>query len=119
MLEALNRLHQVGYCHWDIKLDNVCYKNGTYNLIDFAYAQKLNPESSHEIKSFKGNSMFASIRKFQISATADPIDDFESLFYLVAFCIDGFYLPWLDAYINQGSIDEFIEMRLIKVKQNH
>lgn len=38
VLEALNTLHQVGYCHWDIKLDNVCYYNGTYNLIDFAYA---------------------------------------------------------------------------------
>jgi hypothetical protein len=44
--------------------------------------------------------MFASIRKFQIRETADPVDDIESLFYLMAFCIDGFYLPWLEAYIN-------------------
>ena len=64
VLEALNTLHQIGFCHWDIKLDNVCFIDGTYNLIDFAYAQKLNPENCHEIKSFKGNSMFASIRKF-------------------------------------------------------
>lgn len=38
VLEALQRLHQVGFCHWDIKLDNICYHEGRYYLIDFAFA---------------------------------------------------------------------------------
>jgi hypothetical protein len=44
---------------------------------------------------FKGNSMFASLRKYNICTKALPLDDIESLFYLIAFCLDGFYLPWL------------------------
>jgi hypothetical protein len=39
--------------------------------------------------------MFASIRKYKIHPFADPIDDIESLLYLLCFCLDEFYLPWL------------------------
>lgn len=39
--------------------------------------------------------MFASLRKYNICTKALPLDDIESLFYLIAFCLDGFYLPWL------------------------
>lgn len=38
VLDALNSLHKVGFCHWDLKLDNICYNKGSYFLIDFAYA---------------------------------------------------------------------------------
>ena len=41
VLSALNKLHQVGYCHWDLKLDNICIENGYYYLIDFALAQRI------------------------------------------------------------------------------
>jgi len=99
-------------------LDNICYDKGNYCLIDFAYAQRMEPEYSHKITQFKGNSMFASIRKFELCDNACPIDDIESLFYLIAFCIDGFYLPWLEAYINQedGETEQFINYRLKKAK---
>lgn len=63
--------------------------------------------------------MFASIRKFQINPKAAPIDDIESLFYLVAFCLDGFYLPWLQDYINQDSTEQFIYNRLKKASKSH
>jgi hypothetical protein len=63
--------------------------------------------------------MFASIRKFQINPRAAPIDDIESLFYLVAFCLDGFYLPWLQDYINQDSTEQFIYNRLKKASKSH
>lgn len=119
VLEALKNLHKVGFCHWDLKLDNICYDNGNYYLIDFAYAQRINPDSSHKITTFKGNSMFASIRKFQVCNKAAPIDDVESLFYLIAFCIDGFYLPWLEAYLNQESTDQFIRARMVKSRPHH
>jgi thiamine kinase-like enzyme len=83
----------VGFCHWDLKLDNICFDDGRYFLIDFAYAQRI--KRSYPITAFKGNSMFASIRKFRMNARAHPIDDIESLLYLLCFCFDGFYLPWL------------------------
>ena len=41
VLSALRKLHQVGYCHWDLKLDNICISNGYFYLIDFALAQRI------------------------------------------------------------------------------
>lgn len=38
VLSALRALHKVGYCHWDLKLDNICFKDGHFYLIDFALA---------------------------------------------------------------------------------
>jgi len=38
VLNALEKLHAVGFCHWDLKLDNICFKNGYYFLIDLAFA---------------------------------------------------------------------------------
>ena len=110
ILSALNKLHQVGYCHWDLKLDNICLVNGYYYLIDFALAQRISsPHQSNgsgngnsaqrKIKHFKGNSMFASLRKYKLHPYAAPIDDIESFLYLVCFCMDEFYLPWLNDYI--------------------
>ena len=108
MLSGLKKLHQVGYCHWDMKLDNICLINGFYYLIDFALAQRIMKPNSTEasyrkIRYFKGNSMFASIRKYKVHPYAAPIDDIESFLYLVCFCMDEFYLPWLNDYIKQTS----------------
>lgn len=38
VLNALEKLHTAGFCHWDLKLDNLCYDAGKYFLIDFAFA---------------------------------------------------------------------------------
>ena len=38
VFSALWKLHKAGFCHWDLKLDNICYKHGYYYLIDFAFA---------------------------------------------------------------------------------
>jgi len=103
VLSALGKLHEVGYCHWDLKLDNICVADGYYYLIDFALAQHiLQPTSKgtyRKIKHFKGNSMFASLRKYKMHPYATPLDDIESFLYLVCFCMDEFYLPWLNDYI--------------------
>ena len=57
VLSALGKLHEVGYCHWDLKLDNICVADGYYYLIDFALAQHiLQPTSKgtyRKIKHFK------------------------------------------------------------------
>lgn len=113
MLVGLKCLHDIGFCHWDLKLDNICYKEGYYYLIDFALAQRVQPSSSDKRKyGFKGNSMFASMRKLDMSEPAYPIDDIESLLYLVCFCYDEFYLPWLqDYYKNTNNMHQFIHLR--------
>jgi serine/threonine protein kinase len=103
ILNALKVLHECGFCHWDLKLDNICYKDGYYFLIDFALAQRVHNPYSHRRKTgcFKGNTMFASIHKYEMLTPAFPIDDIEALLYLVCFCFDEFYLPWLQDYLNQ------------------
>lgn len=115
--EALERLHAIGFCHWDLKLDNICYLDGQYHLIDFAFAQRIHRQSP--IKTFKGNSMFASVRKFAMNSRAAPLDDLESLLYLACFCLDGFYLPWLHDYISQQCTDHFILTRLQRARKCH
>jgi hypothetical protein len=94
-------LHKVGFCHWDLKLDNICFYKGRYFLIDFALAQRIDTKSAKEITSFKGNLIFASTRKIELCKKAAPIDDFESLFYLIAYCLDDFYLPWLPDFLKE------------------
>ena len=49
--------------------------------------------------------MFASMRKYNLHPYATPIDDIESFLYLVCFCMDEFYLPWLNDYIKQTSTE--------------
>ena len=51
--------------------------------------------------------MFASISKFLWSKVVEPSDDYEALLYLMAFCYNGFSLPWLGAY-NKCSKSQFI-----------
>ncbi len=63
--------------------------------------------------------MFASMRKFSMNPRAAPIDDIESLLYLVCFCFDGFYLPWLHDYINQLCTDHFILSRMQRARKCH
>jgi|SanBayMetagenome_1026888.scaffolds.fasta_scaffold41350_1 hypothetical protein len=56
--------------------------------------------------------MFASMRKFEMRCPAYPIDDIESLLYLICFCYDEFYLPWLQDYMSQQNMQHFIQLRL-------
>jgi len=55
--------------------------------------------------------MFASIRKMSCQKPA-PIDDYESLLYLIAFCLDDFNLPWLPDYIHHDKTVNFVNLRL-------
>ena len=38
IFDSLVCLHKVGFCHWDLKLDNICFFKDQYYLIDFAFA---------------------------------------------------------------------------------
>ena len=64
--------------------------------------------------------MFASIRKYKLYPLAGAIDDIESLAYLLCFCIDEFYLPWLPEYLKRpNNTEEFIQERLMKLTRHH
>jgi len=63
--------------------------------------------------------MFASMRKYKLHPYASPIDDVESFLYLICFCMDEFYLPWLNDYIKQTSTDQFITNRIRKHERHH
>jgi serine/threonine protein kinase len=91
VLSCLEKLHSLGFCHQDLKLENICFKNGQYTLIDFGCALRINHK---KVKSKKprGNTMFASIR--QLTGRVIPQDDVESLLYVLTYCMDNFQLPW-------------------------
>lgn len=101
IVKALEILHSVGFCHQDLKPDNITFnsKNRSYNLIDFGFAQRIGLKRYTTGFTFKGNSMFASVRKYRMTPNVLPIDDIESIFYLIAFFYLGFTLPWLQDYI--------------------
>jgi serine/threonine protein kinase len=61
ILKALNILHEIGYCHQDLKLENICYKNGAYYLIDFGCAIKIK-KGCETVSVPRGNSFFASVK---------------------------------------------------------
>jgi serine/threonine protein kinase len=111
ILTSLQKLHKVGFVHQDIKLDNICVKDGYYYLIDFGYAHRINPGQEKVMTKFKGNSMFASNRKFFNLSHMTPYDDIESLLYLLCYCLCGFWLPWLSDYFSQKTHSDFFMKR--------
>lgn len=98
LLSSFEKLHAAGFVHQDIKLDNICLKDGYYYLIDFGYAHRINPAHTQKKYGFKGNSMFASHRKFKDTVNMNAYDDIESLMYLICYCLNAFWLPWLNDY---------------------
>jgi len=112
VISSLEKLHAAGFVHQDIKLDNICWKDGFYYLIDFGYAHRINPPHTKAKRTFKGNSMFASHRKFHDVNCMNAYDDLESLLYLLCYCLCGFWLPWLHDYFNQTCATEFFLTRL-------
>ena len=70
ILPGLARLHDQGYSHGDLKLENICARtceNGSlkFTLIDFGMSQKIHSiRSTKDVpaKIFRGNLMFASDR---------------------------------------------------------
>lgn len=103
MFERLKQLHELGYVHNDIKLENVVVgfddPNRLY-LIDFGLAQCFNDEDGTHIKKeylskFSGNFLFASLNSCR-GYNKSRRDDMESVFYLLVYLLNHSYLPWND-----------------------
>ena len=94
-------MHEVGYVHNDLKLDNFLIGLNdpkVIYLIDFGISSKYhNPDGTHIKKlkygSFAGNFMFASLNSLS-KYTTSRRDDFQSLFYVMIFLLNKGTLPW-------------------------
>ena len=98
MTPALNKLHNLGYSHCDLKMENICARVDSQNklqftLIDFGVCSKLAQQQKiTDRKGFRGNFVFSSFDHL-VQGRANQIDDLTSLVY-VAFKFLFGYLPW-------------------------
>jgi serine/threonine protein kinase len=87
MTDRLESLHAIGYCHGDLKPQNILCTNQKNNnslyLIDYGLAQNfaINQEKKLE---FKGTPFFASNNQL-VRGKLGPKDDLESLIYVLIY----------------------------------
>ena len=87
VVKALERLHDSGYAHCDLKLENICCRvtrenKFKFTLIDLGVASSL-PSSGDpvEARNFRGNLKFATAEQI-VNKKADRIDDLFSVLYV-------------------------------------
>ncbi|CDW72575.1 UNKNOWN [Stylonychia lemnae] len=99
----LKNLHECGYIHRDIKLDNILLDQKETNksrnliLIDFGLSTKYTDVNGEHLAKtgeevFVGNQIFAS-RRAMLTKSQSRRDDLESMFYMLMFLLYG-ELPW-------------------------
>ena len=98
LIPALQKVHNMGFSHGDIKHENICVRTGSngklkFTLIDFGVSSALpNLGQNTENKRFRGNLNFASPEHIIIKR-ASRIDDLYSL-VCVAYKFVFLLLPW-------------------------
>lgn len=103
MLHQLKTMHDMGYVHNDLKLDNILIgakDPKTIYLIDFGLScSYLNADGQHVekeyIQKFSGNFIFASLNSCR-GYNKSRRDDMQSLIYVMVFMLNGGSLPWSD-----------------------
>lgn len=96
VLQILNKievLHDIGFVHGDLKLQNLCIKDGVIKLIDFGISTNIYEENGKHIreyctKNFRGNLRFASLATYHQNIKSRR-DDFESLLYILMFLLNN------------------------------
>lgn len=121
--KRLQVLHDIGFCHNDLKLDNILVGLNDPNiiyLIDFGIASKyIQADGSHiaylKYKKFSGNFMFASLNNLS-KLSESRRDDMQSLIYIMLYLLNNSRLPWSDFDKNprtkQMSLDDLLIERL-------
>ena len=124
-VERLRFLHELGFIHNDIKLENVLVGRDDpqdIHLIDYGLAtQYRDKNGQHIVKkklhSFRGNLLFASLNSCR-GFNQSRRDDIESAFYLLVYLLNGQKLPWStfpQKFANSSKfVLEFLQNRLQK-----
>ena len=102
-IKRIRILHEMGYVHNDLKLDNILigYKDPSLiYLIDFGLTCRyLNENQTHVEKiytqKFSGNFLFASLNSCR-GNNKSRRDDIQSLMYIMIYLLNKSYLPWGD-----------------------
>ncbi|CDW90420.1 ck1 family protein kinase [Stylonychia lemnae] len=106
MIEQVQSLHEVGFCHRDIKPHNILFKNtqiediqdySLIRLIDYGISKSyLTNDGWHILNEkqskFSGNLLFSSVFQMRFQGPSRR-DDLISIFYLMIMLKDK-YLPW-------------------------
>jgi casein kinase 1 len=99
-------MHELGYVHNDIKLDNILvgFKDPScMYLIDFGLTCKyLNEDGTHIkkefLRKFSGNFLFASLNSCR-GNNKSRRDDIQSCLYLMIYLLNNNTLPWSNFHI--------------------
>lgn len=87
MLSCIQQLHEIGYCHNDIKPDNFLLdERGKLYITDFGFTEQLYENGAHILikkqKQVKGTLRYVSLNVHK-GLTASRRDDLYSWFYVV------------------------------------
>ena len=126
ILLGLEIIHQSGYIHNDLKLENLMLQKRDRDgprvlIIDYGFTTEyLDQNANHipkdELEYFRGNLMFASLSALNFDRPSRK-DDLISVCYLALFLINGCELPCFKSYFDsivQGSDDKIKKMRDFK-----
>ena len=102
----MQKVFITGYTYNDIKPDNIMLCNDhngkvKVTLIDFGFAQKLSDDGSScaprqtFVDCFYGNMLFASVNQLNFRRSM-PVDDLQSLCYLLLYLLGGGRIPYFD-----------------------
>jgi serine/threonine protein kinase len=126
IVSQLEILHKLGYTHGDLKFQNICFSEETqrYSIIDFALVNKIfhkngEHKEQEKVKSFYGNSLFASDSMVNLMTTSRK-DDLESLIYILCYLYTGTLpiIEFINADISNINMSQFLA-EVLKYRVNN
>ena len=116
VISGLQKIHEFGYSHGDLKHDNICARlcyDGThkFTLIDLGMCSKLfKPGADMSKKYFRGNYIYCHASQIK-NKRPTALDDIYSLVCVAYQFVFG-KLPWLKNGINLFDTQEFTKSRV-------